>query len=116
MNHFNVAAILCLLLLWTNAEATDFECIASDDLRHVSLDYPGQDHLCEVSVTKRDGKREIKWYADNDSQFCADKMDLLIEKYQQQWNFKCERWPDRNGMVTLEERQRSLIDSLRLLK
>jgi len=92
--------------------ATDFECITGDEVRHITLDYPGIDHLCEVSVTRQGGKRDVKWYADNDSQFCADKLSLLIEKYQNEWSYECHLWPDRSGLDNLTKRQRTLLDTL----
>lgn len=106
-------SLLALLLCVTgHSYASDFECVLDDDLRYISLDYPGRVHLCEVSVTKLGNKREVKWYANNDSQFCVDKLASLVEKYRSQWNFKCEPWPDRVGLAGLENRQRILIDTL----
>lgn len=76
------------------------------------VDYPGINHLCEVSVTKEGESREVKWYADVESTFCSEKIDELIGKYVNQWNFSCDEWPDHDGIDDLSPRQRKFLDDI----
>ncbi len=92
--------------------STEFECRAGEQIRQIRLDYPGYEHLCEVSVTKRNQPREVRWYANSVSTFCSEKIDELVAKHQNQWGFKCEQLPDHNGIDKLTVRQRQILDTL----
>ena len=108
----SVTLSITALVVANLAHATEYECASYDDVRHISLDYPGVKHLCEVSVTKLGKLPEVKWYANNDSTFCSDKFQDLVDKYQSEWNFSCQSWPDRLGISTLSDRHRKLVDSV----
>lgn len=106
--------LLTLLLLGFSAlsAAAEYECILNDDVRYIRMDYPGVEHLCEVSVTTPDNQREVKWYANNESTFCSRKLVELAGKHQNQWGFSCTQWPDRNQLDDLNTRQRAIVDNL----
>jgi len=69
-----IAVVKTALLAAAPASATEFECSSDQETRLIRVDYPGFEHLCEVSVTKEDESREVKWYADSDSSFCSVKI------------------------------------------
>lgn len=94
------------------ALATEYECKSGADVRYVRVDYPGLEHLCEVSVTHDGKEREVKWYADVDSTFCSTKIEELIGKYQNQWGYSCAEWPDHDGIDQLSPRQRKYLDKI----
>ena len=95
----------------TNATALEFECELPDDIRYIRVDMPGDEHLCEVSVTyENTGVRDVKWYANNDSLFCSAKAYELREKYESLWDYTCTTWPDRDGIDKLSQAQRSILD------
>jgi hypothetical protein len=90
--------------------AADFRCIVPGDERHLRLDIPGQEHLCEVSVTHGSGERKVLWYANNDTLFCSEKADELVNKYISQWGFDCDAWPVDDDLLSLNEAQRRRLD------
>jgi len=108
------AAISALIFLVapTLATATEFECRAGQDVRYVRVDYPGINHLCEVSVPKAGEPREVKWYADVESTFCSRKIDELVGKYVNLWGYSCDEWPDHDGIDDLSPRQRKFLDGI----
>ena len=94
-----------------NAIALEFECELPDNTRYIRIDMPGEEHLCEVSVTYANtGVRDVKWYANNDSLFCSAKAYELREKYENLWDYTCTTWPDRDGIDKLSQAQRSILD------
>lgn len=103
--------VLCCLLCFP-ALATEYECRSGSDTRYIRIDYPGINHLCEVSVTKADNQREVKWHADVESTFCSEKIIELTGKYQNQWGYTCEEWPDHDGIDELSSRHRKYLDQL----
>lgn len=117
-----VLGALLALPGWTHATA--YECSLGSEQRRISLDYPGQNHLCEVSVTRNpsapDANREVKWYADNSSGFCSVKFDELVDKYQTMWAFNCQDISGNtasnrlgsSGLELLSDRHRVLLDSI----
>jgi len=107
-----IAAVTTAFVAAAPALATEYECRSNQETRLIRVDYPGFDHLCEVSVTKEDQSREVKWYADSDSSFCSVKIIDLVEKHQDLWGFSCEEWPDYDGIDELSVRQRKFLDDL----
>jgi len=107
-----IAAVTTAFLVAPPTLATEYECRSNQETRLIRVDYPGFDHLCEVSVTKEDQSREVKWYADSNSSFCSVKIVDLVEKYQDLWGFSCEEWPDYDGIEELSVRQRKFLDDL----
>ena len=101
-----------IFLASTAVMASEYECRSGQQTRHIRIDYPGYDHLCEVSVTKLGQSREVKWYADQDSTFCSEKIIELVNKHQNQWGFSCEQWPNNDGLDELNTRQRKFLDTL----
>ncbi len=92
------------------AIAVQFECARDNDTRFIKLDLPGETHLCEVSVTESSGIRDIKWYANHDSNFCSIKVRELKNKYVELWGFSCKSWPDTDGIDKLTNRHRAILD------
>lgn len=109
---FSLALVAIALMAAQPVLATEYECRSSQETRHIRVDYPGFDHLCEVSVTKEDESRDVKWYADSDSSFCSDKIVELVKKHEDLWGFSCEEWPDYDGIDDLSPRQRKFLDDL----
>ncbi len=107
-----IALSLCTLIISLPAFSTEFECRAGQQVRQIRLDYPGYEHLCEVSVTKRNQQREVRWYANSVSTFCSEKISELVAKHQNEWGFSCEQLPDHNGIEKLTVRQRQILDTL----
>lgn len=105
------ASSLLALLLVQPSYALEFECNNGNDKRFIRLELPGLTHLCEVSVTKANNARDVKWYANHDTLFCSEKAQELANKYQQQWGFQCEQWPDHDGVDQLNPRQRTILDA-----
>jgi len=91
--------------------ALEYECNAGSEKRFIRMELPGKKHLCEVSVTYASQERSVKWYADKDSMFCSDKTNELQKKYETEWNFQCEQWPDHDGVEQLSKRQRIILDT-----
>jgi len=114
LKRFSVLVSSILILLSTNfsnAWALEFQCQMPNDIRFIRLDIPGEEYLCEVSVTiQATGKRDVKWYARNDSLFCSAKAYELRDKYEQLWNYSCTTWPDTNGVDKLSPAQRAILD------
>ncbi len=94
------------------AQAADYTCEVPGDKRHLRLDIPGQQHLCEVSVTPAGGERRVLWYADNSTLFCSDKTVELVQKYTEQWGFECSAWPTDDDLSELNNAQREQLDTL----
>jgi len=104
---------LSLAWLPLTAHAVEYECSLSGDTRFLRLELPGKDHLCEVTVTlASEGERRVKWYADNESLFCSEKIAELRDKYEDLWDYECTDWPDRVGIDKLSARQRTIVDQL----
>ena len=93
--------VIPLILFTTPVLATEYECRSGGDIRQIRVDYPGVKHLCEVSVNSGRSSREVKWYADVESTFCSEKIVELIGKYENQWGYTCEEWPDHDGIDEL---------------
>lgn len=110
-HRFSLLPFLCCLFS-APALATEYECRSGNDIRYIRVDYPGVNHLCEVSVTSSNNQREVKWYADSISTFCSEKIIELTGKYQNQWGYTCEEWPDHDGIDELSSRQRKYLDEL----
>ena len=91
--------------------AQEFECSIQGDKRYIRLELPGQEHLCEVSVTRLNNSRQVMWYANNESLFCSAKIYELRDKYENQWGFNCTQWLDTDGIDKLSERHRTILDS-----
>lgn len=103
--------LIAALVVAPNASALEFECEVPGDTRYIRVDIPGEDHLCEVSITYEEtGVREVKWYADNDSLFCSARAYQMVEKYESTWNYDCSTWPDRDGIDLLSPTQRLILD------
>lgn len=107
-----VFATPVIFLLSAELFASEYECHSGQQTRHIRIDYPGYDHLCEVSVTRPGQPREVKWYANSDSTFCSKKIIELVGKHQNQWGFSCEQQPDHGGINKLNLRQRKFLDNL----
>ncbi len=93
------------------AYALEYECTTDDEQRYIRLEMPGEEHLCEVSVTLKDGKRDVKWYANSESAFCTEKTAELKGKYEALWGFTCAKWPDTDGIEALSKRHRVILDA-----
>lgn len=99
------------LAIHSNALALEFECKVPNDTRYLRVDIPGQEHLCEVSVTYlQSGAREVKWHASNDTLFCSARAYELRDKYEELWDYTCTTWPDRDGIDNLSPSQRLILD------
>jgi len=108
-----IGKALCLWLLFgllTAANAQEFECSIPGDKRYLRLDIPGEEHLCEVSVTQNETPRQVMWYANNESLFCSAKIYDLRDKYENSWGYDCTEWLDTNGVDKLSERHRTILD------
>lgn len=103
---------LALIIFSTSAHAGGFKCVNGPVERLVTLDYPGQQHLCEVAVTDENGSRDIKWFANNDSGFCTDKIEELVGKYRNQWGYTCEIVTYTTNLEVLPARYRKLVDDI----
>jgi len=104
-----VFATPIIFLLSAQLLAGEYECHSGQQTRLIRIDYPGYEHLCEVSVTRLGQQREVKWYADSDSTFCSNKIIELVGKHQNEWGFSCERQPDHDGINELNLR-RALLE------
>ena len=78
--------------------------------RVITLDYPGYQHLCEVSILRDDGSRDVKWYANSDSGFCVTKFHELAGKHESQWGFACTLDAGPSNLESLSPRQRRAVD------
>ncbi len=103
--------IAVLLMPYSQASAQEFECSVPGDKRFIRLELPGQEHLCEVTVTHGENDRRVKWYANNETLFCSAKIYELRQKYEDQWSFTCSEWLDTGGIDQLSERHRSILDN-----
>ena len=112
--RFNAVTALSLLIVLLatplSALAQEFECSLPGDKRRLQLELPGQDHLCEVSVTDNNELRRVMWYANNESLFCSAKIYELRDKYESEWGFECTGWLDTDGIDKLSERHRRILD------
>ena len=91
--------------------AADYECQSTDERRDIRLEIPGREHLCEVTVTKDDNNREVKWYANQNTLFCSEKLVELKNKHIKDWGFTCTAYPDQLGIQSLTKRQRIVLDA-----
>ncbi|MFT6306918.1 MAG: hypothetical protein ACJA0Z_002085 [Halioglobus sp.] len=97
--------------------ALEFQCEITGDTRYLRLEIPGKERLCEVTANyKSTGERRVMWYADKDTLFCSAKIYALKDKYEKEWKFKCEQWPDLDGIDQLSPSNRQILDTqLKLL-
>jgi len=107
-----LCALACagLSVVVPGAARATLECELPDDRRQLRVELPGEDHLCEVTVTYQGGERRVLWYADNDSLFCSAKLDELEVKYTEEWGFACGLWPGSDGIDSLAPKQRRALD------
>ena len=103
-------AVFAALSAANAANAQEFECSVPGDKRFIRLELPGQEHLCEVSVTYQDQTRRVMWYANNETMFCSAKIYELRGKYEEEWGFGCTQWLDTDGIDKLSERHRAILD------
>lgn len=98
--------------LSSDALALEFYCEAPGDVRYLRAEIPGAERLCEVTVNyENTGERRVLWYAENDTLFCSAKIYALKDKYENQWNFACEQWPDLDGIDQLSPSNRQILDT-----
>jgi len=102
--------LITALVFSASVQAQEFECSTEDDRRFIRLELPGQEHLCEVSVTHLNEVREVKWYANHETLFCSAKIYELRDKYESQWGYQCSEWLDTSGIDELSERHRTILD------
>lgn len=123
ISRFNASMKFCAALLLSSLLAVDlfaaelpattqFKCRNAADQKIVSLDYPGRKHLCEVSTTSIEGAREVKWYADQDSEFCNIKLKELVGKFQTLWGYRCEGLKQSSSILELTLRHRKAVEAL----
>jgi len=115
-NRITLISLATLLLVsigneFSLAHALEYECTNENDQRFISLEMPGEEHLCEVSVTIKEGARDVKWYANSESAFCTEKTEELKGKYENLWGFTCTQWPDTDGIDALSKRHRVILDA-----
>ncbi len=116
INHWSwpvalMSVLLPGLFLFSSASALEFNCTIAGDERVLLVEIPGEENLCEVSVTSQSGERKVVWYANNDTQFCTTKAYELREKYINEWNFNCETQLDLDGIDLLSGRHRLILDT-----
>ena len=104
-------AVLIGLVLSNPLYALEFECSLGTDNRFIRQELPGITHLCEVTVTNANQERRVMWYANHDTVFCSEKTLELKTKYENEWGFQCEQWPDHDGVDHLSERHRTILDA-----
>lgn len=104
-------ALAFSLLYSTSATSLEFNCTVTGDERFLRVEIPGQQHLCEVSVTYQTNERRVMWYANNDTKFCTARAYELRDKYVSEWGFACEKWPDLDGIDLLSDRHRTILDT-----
>jgi len=103
--------LLLLVGIVAPASALEFECKINSERRFIRVELPGTDHLCEVQVSYQTGEQRVLWYADNETLFCSAKAYDLRKKYEDTWDFVCNRWPDRDGIDELSARHRYILDT-----
>lgn len=102
---------MALLAQSTTIKALEFQCETPGDSRTIKADIPGQQYLCEVSVTyASDGTREVKWYAQNDTLFCSARAYEMRDKYEDLWNYSCTTLPESASVDMLSPTQRTILD------
>jgi len=106
-----IPAMAIALITGAPAFAVDYQCQSNTDWRYIRLEIPGRDHLCEVTVTKSDNNREVKWYANQNTVFCSEKLIELKNKHTNQWGFNCTSQTDPTGVDSLNKRQRAVLDA-----
>jgi len=112
-----VSALSLFFGFSSQALALEFQCEVTGDTRFLRVEIPGKERLCEVTVNyKNTGERRVMWYADRDTLFCSTKIYELKDKYEREWKFACEQWPDIDGIDALSISNRKILDSqLKLL-
>lgn len=98
-------------VLLSPLHALEFECKSGEYNRFIRQELPGITHLCEVTVTDVKNERRVMWYANHDTLFCSKKTLELKTKYEQEWGFQCDQWPDHDGVDQLSTRQRTILDA-----
>jgi hypothetical protein len=109
---------LSLLILFSpQILALEFQCEITGETRYLRVEIPGKERLCEVTVNyKSTGERRVMWYAEKDTLFCSAKIYELKDKYEKEWKFECELWPDLDGIDQLSPSNRQILDTqLKLL-
>lgn len=106
-----LGTIAATLISVPAAIALEFQCQVPGDVRYLRVAIPGKNHLCEVSVEyEYTGERRVMWHAENDSLFCSARAYELRDKYENNWDFSCTKWPDRDGVDKLSASQRAILD------
>lgn len=103
--------LLVTLVIAGPLHALEFECSSGTDSRFIRQELPGITHLCEVTVTNINDERRVMWYANHDTAFCSEKTIELKDKYEKEWGFQCEQWPDHDGVDQLSDRHRTILDA-----
>lgn len=103
--------IVTSLVLTSPLHALEFECSSGSDNRFIRQELPGITHLCEVTVTNASNERRVMWYANHDTVFCSEKTIELKNKYETEWGFQCDQWPDHDGVDKLSARHRTILDA-----
>lgn len=107
----NSIFILLATVLVNPLYALEFECSSGNYNRFIRQELPGITHLCEVTVTDVENERRVMWYANHDTLFCSKKTLELKAKYEKEWGFKCDQWPDHDGVDQLSNRHRTILDA-----
>ncbi|MFK8076691.1 MAG: hypothetical protein AB8B84_08915 [Granulosicoccus sp.] len=109
---FVLGAMLAPLWFSNDVLALEFYCESPDEARYLRAEIPGSERLCEVTVNyENTGERRVLWYAEHDTLFCSAKIYALKDKYENQWNFTCEQWPDLDGIDQLSPSNRQILDT-----
>ncbi len=109
---FVLGAMMAPLWFSNDVSALEFYCEAPGDVRYLRAEIPGAERLCEVTVNyENTGERRVLWYAENDTLFCSAKIYALKDKYENQWKFNCEQWPDLDGIDQLSPSNRQILDT-----
>ena len=109
---FTFCLMFLTLVFGNSAWALEFRCEAPGDIRTLRVEVPGEERLCEVSVSyEATGERRVMWYANNDTMFCSAQAYELKDKYIDEWNFDCALLPDNDGIDNLSPTHRNILDN-----
>ena len=107
-----ISLLFLTLVFGNSAWALEFRCEAPGDVRTLRVEVPGQEKLCEVSVSyEATGERRVMWHASNDTMFCSAQAYALKDKYIAEWNFDCAALPDHDGIDNLSPTHRGILDN-----